>query len=74
MDELVAIFTELKQRIELLERLIALEKIVIPDEGKLIVDIRVADPPPEDGRIYYNSTLNKFRGCENGVWKTIISS
>lgn len=73
MDELIAIFTELKTRIELLERLIALSKIIIPPEGKFIVDHQASDPDPEDGRIYYNTTLHKYRACENGVWKTITT-
>ncbi|QQG43388.1 MAG: hypothetical protein HYW45_04330 [Candidatus Daviesbacteria bacterium] len=74
MEELIKIFTELKQRIELLERLIALSKIVIPTDGKLVVDLQTADPSPENGRIYYNTTLHKFRVCENGVWKTITTT
>lgn len=74
MEELIKIFTELKQRIELLERLISLSKIVIPTDGKLVVDSQIADPAPENGRIYYNTTLNKYRVCENGVWKTITTS
>ncbi len=75
MDELILLFKELRDRIELLERLIALEKIVIPPEGKFVVDLRVSDPPTQKGRIYFNTTLNKFRVCENGTtWKTITTT
>ena len=51
MDELITLFKELRDRIELLERLIALEKIVIPPEGKLVVDLQSSDPPAQKGRI-----------------------
>lgn len=72
MDELITLFKELRDRIELLERLIALEKIVIPPEGKLVVDLQSSDPPAQKGRIYFNTTLNKFRVSEDGLtWKTI---
>ena len=74
MEELIKIFTELKHRIELLERLISLSKIVIPTDGKLVVDSQTTDPTPENGRIYYNTNLNKYRVCENGVWKTVTTS
>lgn len=74
MEELIKIFTELKQRIELLERLISLSKVVIPIDGKLVVDSQSADPTPENGRIYYSTTLHKFRVCENGIWKTVTTT
>jgi len=74
MDELITIFEKLEERIELLERLISLSKIIIPPEGKLVVDFQSSDPPPENGRMYYNTTLHKFRVCENGTWKTVTTT
>lgn len=69
MDELVEIIETLKKRVGLLERLVALKNITIPSDGKFVVDSQIADPSIENGRIYYNTTSNKFRVCENGAWR-----
>jgi hypothetical protein len=74
MEEIVQIIKDLQSRVELLERLVDIKELVIPVDGKLIVDIRAFDPPAEDGRIYYNSVSNKFKVCENGSWKTITTT
>jgi hypothetical protein len=74
MEEIVQIIKDLQARVELLERLIDIKELVIPVDGKLIVDIRATDPSAEDGRIYYNSTADKFKVCENGSWKTITTT
>jgi len=31
-----------------------------------------ADPAVNNGKIYYNTTLEKFRACENGAWTNLI--
>lgn len=72
MDELLAIIKDLRKRIELLERSSTARKITIPADGKLVVDSQSVDPAVQNGRIYYNTTSNKLRGCENGAWQNLI--
>ncbi len=74
MEQLVAVIEELKKRIEALERLVNLKNIEIPADGKFVVDIRSSDPVGQNGRIYYNSTAHKFKGYENGTWKTFTTT
>ena len=72
MDELVEIIEKLEARIALLERLVELKNITVPTDGKFVVDSQTADPPIENGRIYYNTTSNKLRGCEGGAYADLI--
>jgi len=65
---------DIKRRLEKLERASTVRTVTIPNDGKLIVDSQAADPTPVNGRIYYNSVANKYKVCENGVWKTITTS
>lgn len=74
MDELIKIIQTMQDRIELLERANTITKVTIPSNGKLTVDSQTSDPPAENGRIYYNTATNKYKVCENGVWKTITTS
>lgn len=74
MDELVRIIKELQARVELLERATTIRKVTIPSDGKLAVDSQASDPSVQNGRIYYNTSTNKYKVCENGVWKTITTS
>ena len=74
MEELTKIINDLKARIELLERLVNLKNITIPDDGKIVVDKKAVDPAAENGRIYYNTAGNKYKVTENGVWKTITTA
>lgn len=72
MDELIKIINDLRKRIELLERSSTARKVTIPIDGKLVVDSQSTDPTVQNGRIYYNTTTNKLRGCENGAWQNLI--
>lgn len=75
MEELVLLVQTLQRRVEDLERLLDIRNVVIPDDGKLAVDKKSSDPIAEKGRIYFNTTLNKYRVSEDGVnWKTITTS
>jgi len=75
MEELVLLVQTLERRIEELERLLDIRNVVIPTDGKLVVESRVSDPIAEKGRIYFNTTLNKYRVSEDGAtWKTITTS
>jgi hypothetical protein len=74
MDELIRIIKDLQARIEILERASTIRKITIPTDGKLVVDSQASDPTVENGRIYYNTATNKYKVCENGVWKTITTT
>lgn len=76
MEELLKLFFELKKRIEELERQIAIRKITVPTDGYLIVESRASDPTDgaANGRIYYNTTSNKFKVYENGTWGTITTT
>ncbi len=40
--------------------------------GIVLLGRMAADPAINNGAIYYNTTTNKFRGCENGVWANLI--
>lgn len=74
MDDLRVLLKEILRRIEALERVGELTNITIPQDGKIVVDTHSSDPEAINGRIYYNSTTNKFKVCENGVWKTVTTS
>jgi hypothetical protein len=75
IDQLVQLFRSLDKRLKVLERTQYVPKVTIPVEGYLIVDIQTADPATvQNGRLFYNSTLNAFRVGVNGVWKTMTVS
>jgi len=74
MDEIVSILKSLLARVETLERNQSLSEVVIPTGGKLVVDSLSSDPPAQDGRIYYNTVTNKYKVCENALWKTITTT
>ena len=75
MEELVELVLELERRIDQLERQLALKDIVLPVDGKLVVDLRASDPTAQKGRIYFNTTSNKYRVSEDGlVWRTITTT
>ena len=74
MEELTQIIRELSKKVENLERLIDITNLVIPANGKLVVDKRSVDPTAENGKIYYNTTANKYKVCENGLWRTITTT
>ncbi len=40
--------------------------------GEMYLGLLTADPPATNGAHYYNTTLNKFRAFEGGVWKDMI--
>jgi hypothetical protein len=71
MDELVLLIQQLNLRIEALERLIENREIVIPSNGKLVVDNRASDPTGTTGRLYYSSTSGKFRVYASGLWRDV---
>lgn len=75
MEELVKLVQELNRRIDQLERQLDLKNIVLPPDGQLIVDNRASDPVATKGRIYFNTTLNKYRVSEDGiVFRTITTT
>lgn len=56
--------------------LLPLDKLLIGGNSIVVAKLS-ADPPvasSTNGQIYYNSTVNKFRVFENGVWKDVIKS
>lgn len=71
-DTILDEIRQLKERVALLERRRGINEVVIPVGGKLVVETLSADPTVENGRIYYNSTTHKLRGCENGAWANLI--
>lgn len=72
--KLVQEILSIKKRLEVLERSLIIRTITIPTDGKLVVDSQASDPAAANGRIYYNTASNKYKVCENGVWKTITTS
>ncbi len=73
-DDITQILKDLEKRIGSLERANQVKEVKIPSGGKIVVNSESADPPAENGKIYYNTTTHKFKVCENGVWKTITTS
>lgn len=71
MTSFIQIVRDLAKKVEDLQRA-RLTEVVIPTDGKFVVETRASDPPVENGRIYYNSTTHKLRGCENGAWANLI--
>lgn len=71
MEELVQMIQSLERRIEALERFLDNKEVVIPSDGKLIVDNRASDPTGETGKIYYNTTSGKFRVYAGGSWRDV---
>lgn len=65
---------KLEERIQALERASQIKNVKIPTGGKIVVNSVASDPPVENGKIYYNTTSNKYKVCENGTWKTITTS
>lgn len=65
---------KLEERIQALERASQIKNVKIPAGGKIVVNAVASDPPVENGKIYYNTTTNKYKVCENGTWKTITTS
>lgn len=50
------------------------QNIVRIGGNSLAVASLISDPPnAQNGQIYYNSSVNKFRAFENGSWKALIS-
>lgn len=76
MEELTKIILDLKRRLEALEKLVSLRKITVPTDGWFIVESRASDPTDGvvNGRIYYNTTANRFKVFENGGWKTMTTA
>jgi len=74
MEELMQLIKDLTTRLEALERLLENREIILPPDGKLVVDNRATDPTGTNGRIYYNTTSNKFKGYEGGSWKTFTTT
>ena len=74
MEELVQIIMQLQKRVEALERQFVMRNVVLPNDGKLVLDKQAANPTAETARISYNTTSNKFVVCENGVWRTITTT
>jgi len=74
IDDLAQTLKSILRRIENLEKGSQIKKVKIPSGGKLVVDSYSSDPTAENGRIYYNTTSNKLKVCENGTWKTITTS
>lgn len=65
---------KLEERIQALERASQIKNVKIPAGGKIVVNAEASDPPVENGKIYYNTTTNKYKVCENGIWKIITTS
>lgn len=65
---------DLKKRVQSLERASQIKNVKIPTGGRIVVNSEAADPPVQNGKIYYNTTTNKYKVCENGTWKTITTS
>ncbi len=69
--DIITYIKDLEQRIKSLEGASQIKSITIPSGGKFVLDVLAADPPVQNGRMYYNSTSNKIRKCEGGTWKNL---
>ena len=72
--DIIAYIKQLEARVQALERTSQIKNITIPSGGKFVLDVLAADPPVQNGRMYYNSTSNKIRKCEGGTWKNLESA
>jgi len=43
-------------------------------DAEMVLPYFSSDPTAMDGSIYYNTSTDKVKVCENGVWKTITTS
>ncbi len=68
MEDLVKIIELLDNRIEVLERLVELKELVIPSDGKFVVDNRPTEPTGQSGRIFYDTTTDELKAYVNGAW------
>ena len=71
MEEIALLLKELEKRIENLERLLENKEVIIPPDGKLVVDNRASDPTGSEGRIYMNTTTSKLRVYTGGLWRNV---
>lgn len=74
MEEWIKIIQDIRRRLEGLEKQQSLTKITVPTDGYLVLDSQAIDPPVANGRMYYNTTSQKIRKCEGGVWKDANSA
>ncbi len=65
------LLSDLQKRVEALERASQIKDVKIPTGGKLVANTETADPPVENGKIYYNSATGKLRKCTGGVWSDV---
>jgi hypothetical protein len=68
MEEFKLLLTDIARRLKALEAVRIIKNLVIPNDGKFVVDKRASDPAVEEGRIYYNTVSKKHRGCDNAAW------
>lgn len=67
--DLLIYIKDLEKRVSALERASQIKNVKIPTGGKLVINAESADPPVENGKIYYNTSTNKLKKCEGGTWK-----
>lgn len=67
--DLLAYIASLEKRIQALEKANQVKNVKIPTGGKIVINAEASDPPVENGKIYFNTTSNKLKKCEGGVWK-----
>lgn len=73
-DNLIDILKDLERRLRAVEKSNTINDLTMPPDSKFVVPTSASDLATVSGKIYYNTTTNKLKICENGTWKTITTT
>lgn len=69
MDEIIALLSGFRRRLEKLERFLERRRVVVPSDGVLVAPVDTSEPSsPTNGQIFYNSSTHKLRVYANSTW------
>ncbi len=74
MTDLIEILKDFDKRLKAVEKSNTINDLTMPAGSKFVVPTSASDLATVSGKIYYNTTTNKLKICENGTWKTITTT